>query len=256
MRQGVTQISCVSGKKRPAMDSPIVKATLQAAALSALSNILGQLIACYRSKVQKQSISNNLSELTCSSILFHFVLFAAFSCPPNFIWQAWLETQYPGSTPRLEKGKEADLSCSGDEAARKASGSQKISVTSKSSLIPRSTDEKGQNPACAFGQDGRMKLNVKNTAVKFALDQSLGAAVNTIMFIAGMGLIAGEPLQQIQNEVYEGFLPLMLAGGKLWPLVSVISFTLIPVEHRMVFGSMIGVGWGIFLSLVSGGKVE
>jgi protein Mpv17 len=40
----------------------------------------------------------------------------------------------------------------------------------------------------------------------------------------------------------------------LWPLVSLISLTLVPVERRMVFGSIIGVGWGIFLSLMAGGK--
>ena len=50
------------------------------------------------------------------------------------------------------------------------------------------------------------------------------------------------------------FLPLLFAGQKLWPAVSLISFTLIPVERRTVFGGIVGVGWGIFLSLVVGGK--
>ena len=44
-------------------------------------------------------------------------------------------------------------------------------------------------------------------------------------------------------------LPLMLAGYKLWPLVSLLSFTVIPPEKRVIFGSLIGVGWGVFLSL-------
>jgi hypothetical protein len=46
----------------------------------------------------------------------------------------------------------------------------------------------------------------------------------------------------------------VFAGQKLWPLVSIISLTLVPVEKRMVFGSTVGVGWGIFLSLMAGGK--
>lgn len=44
-------------------------------------------------------------------------------------------------------------------------------------------------------------------------------------------------------------LPLMAAGYKLWPLVSLLSFTIIPPKHRIVFGGIVGVGWGIFLSL-------
>ena len=44
-------------------------------------------------------------------------------------------------------------------------------------------------------------------------------------------------------------LQLMLAGYKLWPMVSFLSFTVVPVQSRVVFGSVIGVGWGIFLSL-------
>lgn len=44
-------------------------------------------------------------------------------------------------------------------------------------------------------------------------------------------------------------MPIYWAGLKLWPAVSLISFTLIPVEKRVVFGSIVGVAWGIFLSL-------
>ena len=43
----------------------------------------------------------------------------------------------------------------------------------------------------------------------------------------------------------------MLAGYKLWPLVSLLQFTVIPVQQRVVVGSLVGVGWGIFLSLLA-----
>lgn len=33
---------------------------------------------------------------------------------------------------------------------------------------------------------------------------------------------------------------MMKAGWSLWPLVSIISFTLIPPAQRVVFGSVIG----------------
>ena len=44
----------------------------------------------------------------------------------------------------------------------------------------------------------------------------------------------------------------MQAGYRLWPLVSLLSFTVVPFERRMVFGGLVGMGWGIFLSLFAG----
>jgi len=49
-------------------------------------------------------------------------------------------------------------------------------------------------------------------------------------------------------------LTLIFAGQKLWPAVSIISFTLVPLESRTVFGGVVGIFWGIFLSLFAGGK--
>lgn len=36
--------------------------------------------------------------------------------------------------------------------------------------------------------------------------------------------------------------------------MSILSFTVIPFEYRVLFGSVVGLFWGIYLSLVSGGK--
>jgi protein Mpv17 len=70
----------------------------------------------------------------------------------------------------------------------------------------------------------------------------------------GIAMLRGYSLQYGWEETKTGFWPLTFAGQKLWPLVSIISLTLVPVEQRMVFGSIVGVGWGIFLSLMAGGK--
>lgn len=41
----------------------------------------------------------------------------------------------------------------------------------------------------------------------------------------------------------------MIAGYKIWPLVSILNFTVIPVEKRTLVGSIVGLGWGVFLAL-------
>lgn len=47
---------------------------------------------------------------------------------------------------------------------------------------------------------GTQKLSVSNTAVKFLLDQSLGASVNTVLFIAVMGMFKGNAAEDIVLE--------------------------------------------------------
>lgn len=41
----------------------------------------------------------------------------------------------------------------------------------------------------------------------------------------------------------------MKAGWSLWPAVSLLSFTVIPPQQRIVFGSIVGLAWGVYLSL-------
>ena len=45
------------------------------------------------------------------------------------------------------------------------------------------------------------KLNIKNTAIKFSLDQTLGAVFNNVLFIAGIGALRGESLIKIIANV-------------------------------------------------------
>ena len=149
----------------------------------------------------------------------HFVLATVLSCPPNFLWQEYLEEQFPGYTTDV---------------------------------------------------DGQKKLHKTNTAKKFALDQTLAAAVNTLLFIAVMGALKGkdgkaiirdcqrvsrttsEPKRPADNSA-QNFWPLVTSGLRLWPMVSLLNFTLVPVNRRVIVGSIVGLFWGIYLSLMVSG---
>lgn len=43
----------------------------------------------------------------------------------------------------------------------------------------------------------------------------------------------------------------MKNGWKLWPIVSLLNFTVVPVHRRILVGSVVGLFWGIFLSLLA-----
>lgn len=132
-------------------------------------------------------------------------------------------------------------------------------------------------------REGRLvesKLNIRNTVIKFVFDQTVGAAVNTLMFSMFMHsiqaamshrttgpdasvsfLTSGQALDysQVDWRVVVArsrleFMSIMLAGWRLWPFVSLFNFVVVKsVEVRNLVGSLAGVAWGIYMSLVAAG---
>ncbi|KEQ72879.1 hypothetical protein M436DRAFT_47606 [Aureobasidium namibiae CBS 147.97] len=289
---------------------PIVKATIQACVLSAISNILAQLISCYR---RGHGYSLDTGPLVT------FVAFTLLSCPPNFLWQSWMESTFPSYTspddagtvasiaqqpqvkaaldaaaptlqrieetaaPVLEKASAATTALADGDAVKNArrrasEGVDTVKAKAKElearAGINQSPLAKPPTRAQTFStHDGQAiekkidttfaqppasanprALSIKNTAIKFALDQTFGAVVNNALFIVGIALLKGQSLDTALSALHTDLFPLLFAGQKLWPLVSIISFTLVPFEHRTVFGGVIGIGWGVFLSLMANDK--
>lgn len=38
-------------------------------------------------------------------------------------------------------------------------------------------------------------------------------------------------------------MPLMIANLKVWPLVNILNFTVVPENLRVLFGNLVGVAW-------------
>ncbi|KAM3472938.1 hypothetical protein MY8738_008630 [Beauveria namnaoensis] len=212
-----------------AMPSPIVAATIQSAGLGVLCSILAQCITAYR---QEEPFSIDWIPV------FQYLLFNVISTPPNFLWQELIEASFP-SHPK--------------PAAR-----------------PKKTDDKPVPPA----------LSKRNTAIKFLLDQTVGAAVNTLLFSTFTRSLrmASAHAPRVTNvykavsywvspgavdfslvdfrvvwaEAKEEFWPLVAAGYKLWPAVSLVNFTLVrSVQGRNLVGALAGLVWGIYICLFS-----
>jgi hypothetical protein len=99
-------------------------------------------------------------------------------------------------------------------------------------------------------------MSKTNVLIKFLLDQTFGAAVNTLMFLVFMSYTNASPTAKegqwnaVARDVQNKFYPMMKDGYKFWPGVSLISFLWIPVDKRIVFGCSVGVIWGIYLSMM------
>ena len=64
----------------------------------------------------------------------------------------------------------------------------------------------------------------------------------------------GHSRRILNNESLTGIketVPVIVNGYKIWPIASIISFSFIPVERRIVFLSFIGLCWGVYMSLVA-----
>ncbi|KAH7182496.1 uncharacterized protein B0J16DRAFT_148872 [Fusarium flagelliforme] len=200
------------------MPSPIVTATIQAAGLSTASNILAQII---EARQQNRPVTFDIIQL------LRFITLTVMTAPPNYHWQAYLEKTFPAypapKGPNLGRLNDLEMQPSQDAEVKVGQPQKK-----------------------------EPKFSMKNTLTKWFVDCiTAGAIMNTIAFLVIMGLLKGQGGTQIVNNIKTETIPIIVAGYKIWPIASIISFTFIPVQRRIVFLSFIGLLWGIYMSLVA-----
>lgn len=180
------------------MPSRIVKSTLQACALSGLSNFLAQVIRSHRSGVCTlldiglRAVHKAYQKFVQAPFildihdLLRFVTFSMIMCPFNVLWQSWLESRFPAYTDDLVlpgkeiQSPESDLSDRHGEAMVTMGNS----ASSKEKPLAR-------------------RLNIRNTAFKFVLDQSVGAAVNVrILLFTATSLTAANKCNALDYSLH------------------------------------------------------
>ncbi|KKY16302.1 putative mpv17 pmp22 family protein [Phaeomoniella chlamydospora] len=172
------------------MPSPLVSATLQAASLSTVSNLIAQAIEAHKN-------NRGVIESFNAPELMRFVALTLITAPPNYKWQQFLERTFPAFQPsgvRQEKDVER--------------------------AVEKREDDHEKHP--------KPKLNIRNTVSH------------------SRRILNNESLTGIKETV-----PVIVNGYKIWPIASIISFSFIPVERRIVFLSFIGLCWGVYMSLVA-----
>lgn len=137
-------------------------------------------------------------------------------------------------------------------------------------------DEKALDTSARKGSIVEPRLNVRNTLIKTALDQSIGAVVNTLLFGGFMTSISlamsHRPAKPSHSAafIFSGravdfsrvdaaavwqktraeFWPVITAGWRFWPFVSLVNFAFVKtVEMRNLVGSLAGIAWGVYISL-------
>ena len=90
------------------------------------------------------------------------LLYTLLSTPPNYLWQQYIESKFPGYTLK------------------------KLEV-----------DDGGK------GVEVEKTLNLRNTLIKIALDQTIAAVVNVVAYIGGSRALRGLPLEECWMAVRE-----------------------------------------------------
>ena len=152
-----------------------------------------------------------------------FGLIALTVTPPNYLYQKWLEDTFP---------------------ARVANDGRKTTKRTDGNPIGKNEDNGNGND---IGQGDH--LSKSNTLAKFCLDQSLGAVFNTVAFIFLTGLFRGKPLDQLGRDVHRDLLPMLRAGWRVWPIVTLTNLVVVPFEFRHIVGNTVGVLWGAYITL-------
>ncbi|KAG9236104.1 Mpv17/PMP22 family protein [Amylocarpus encephaloides] len=198
------------------MPSPILNATIQGCVLAALSNMVAQTISAYKT---------GASHAINWTPIVQFIFFCIMNTPPNFMWQSYLESAFPSTYTSPTPSAIAAAATNNDKELDREE--------KKHEMVEE-------------------KLSVPNTLIKFFLDQTIGAALNTVMFSLAMAGFRRATFQQAVWSAREEFWPLMSAGWTLWPAVSALNFTVVrSVELRQLVGGLAGFGWNVYLSLLT-----
>ncbi|KAJ6445162.1 SET domain-containingprotein [Purpureocillium lavendulum] len=164
--------------------------------------------------------------------LLRFLVLTLLTAPPNYVWQQFLEKRFPAYPVDSRPERQRDVELKALEEAHR--------------------DRERQQ--ARSGPDATTpKFSLRNTFAKWIIDCiTVGAVANTVAFLLIMGLLKYQSWAQIWHNIRtQETMPIIVAGYKIWPVASIISFTFVPVQRRIVFLSFVGLIWGIYMSLVA-----
>lgn len=84
---------------------------------------------------------------------------------------------------------------------------------------------------------------------KMAIDQTVWSVFWNSTYYILLGLLKFETPSVIAKTVKSSWWDLLKAGWRLWPLVHVVTYGIIPVQHRLLFVDAVELVWVSILSL-------
>mmetsp|Transcript_3516 Transcript_3516/g.5874 ORF Transcript_3516/g.5874 Transcript_3516/m.5874 type:complete len:378 (+) Transcript_3516:222-1355(+) len=95
-------------------------------------------------------------------------------------------------------------------------------------------------------EDGLM-----NRVKKVFMDQTLYLTVKCSIYIAAVGLLQGDDLKTVKENVEQRIGPICFTAWKFWPLVHCVTYGVIPGRHRMLWVNCVDLVWNAILASMS-----
>jgi len=87
-----------------------------------------------------------------------------------------------------------------------------------------------------------------NRVYKLLMDQSIYFFVKCSAYIALVGLLRGDPPQEVVQDVKERIWPVVFRGWRFWPLAHIVTYGFIPPRHRVLWVNMLDLLWSSILA--------
>lgn len=86
----------------------------------------------------------------------------------------------------------------------------------------------------------RLRLRLQPKSFKFvgakvAADGLLYGPLDLLIFFSYMGFASGKSVDQVKENVKRDFLPSLLLGVTVWPIVQVANFRYVPVRYQLLY---------------------
>ena len=83
---------------------------------------------------------------------------------------------------------------------------------------------------------------------KILMDQTLYLTVKCSMYIAAVGLLAGDDVQTVKKTVEDRIGGVVFTAWKFWPIVHCITYGLVPARHRILWVNSVDLIWNAILA--------
>jgi len=90
-----------------------------------------------------------------------------------------------------------------------------------------------------------------SVAFKLLVDQVMFAPVAIAGYMIVRGTFEGKSKGEIRSQLQEKLAVATKAAWQFWPVVNLISLSLVPVMYRVLIGNVCGIFWNAKLSLIS-----
>lgn len=90
-----------------------------------------------------------------------------------------------------------------------------------------------------------------NAVAKIVLDQTITIATWNALYYLILGAMTKKPFDESIDLIKKSAWPLMVNGWKLWPAAHILTYTVIPTEHRLLYVDVIEIIWVVILSFTA-----